>query len=69
MEALNFNNRSSLIVLNITRPGKNEESGNEIPGIFSPIFQKKFEMKFLKTIFKVFVVNRESSYVKARPTH
>ena len=38
--------------------------------IFTDFLKKKFfEIKFLKKIFEVFVVNWQSSYVKARPTH
>ena len=37
--------------------------------IFTNFLKKNFEMKFLNKIFEVFVVNRQSSYVKARPTH
>ena len=51
--------------------------GKRFPGnfassreIFTDFLKKKiFEMKFLKKIFEVFVVNRQSSYIKARPTH
>ena len=37
--------------------------------IFTDFLKKNFEMKFLKKIFEVFTVNRQSSYVKARPSH
>ena len=37
--------------------------------IFTNFLKKKFEMKLLKKIFEVFEVNRQSSNVKARPTH
>ena len=37
--------------------------------IFTNFLKKNFEMKFLKKIFEVFVVNRQSSYVKAEATH
>ena len=37
--------------------------------IFTDFVKKKFEMKFLKKIFEVFVVNRQSSYVIGRPIH
>ena len=37
--------------------------------IFTDFLKKNFEMKFLKNIFEVFVLNRQPSYVKARPTH
>ena len=37
--------------------------------IFTDFLKKNFEMKFLKKTIEVFVVNRQSSYVKARPTH
>ena len=38
--------------------------------IFTDFLNKKnCEMKFLKTIFEVFVVSRQSSYVIVSPTH
>ena len=37
--------------------------------IFIDFLKKNCEMKFLKTIFEVFVVSRQSSYVIASPTH
>ena len=38
--------------------------------IFTDFLKKKiFDKKFMKKISEIFVVNRQSSYVKARPTH
>ena len=65
------------LIIAASRSGKNGESGNEIAvkfcwfvGNFHRFSKKKnVEMKFLKKFFEVFVVNQQSSYVKARPTH